>query len=136
MWISIKLLKKIVRHVTPHRTTTRRFYTWVLYRLNKHDITCSKYTSISFVRFNVLLIRVESLQFLQEDVTIGDGVVLIGHDEELEDGPSARPKEQDGPVSMGPGFCVHHNLIQLVPAEQERYSAALMPQSCVAMWES
>lgn len=67
-----------------------------------------------------LLIRVESLQFLQEDVAVGDCVVLVGHDEELEDGPSARSEKQNGSVSKRPGFCIHHNLVQLVPTPSER----------------
>lgn len=80
----------------------------------------SHYASISFLFGLFLLVRVEPLQFLQEDVAVGDGVVLVGHDEELEDGPPARPEEQDGPVPVRPGFCVHHNLIQLVPEQQDR----------------
>lgn len=67
-----------------------------------------------------LLIRVESLQFLQEDVAVSDRVVLVGHDEELEDGPFARPEEQDGSVSIRPSFGIHHNLIQLIPVQKER----------------
>lgn len=72
------------------------------------------------IGFNILLIGVESLQFFQEDVAAGDSVVLVGHDEELEDGPSAGPEEQDSPVPVRPGFCIHHNLIELIPAQQQR----------------
>lgn len=61
------------------------------------------------------LVRVESLQLLQEDVAVGHGVVRVGHDEELEDGPSAGAQEQDRPVPGRSGLGVHHNLVQLVP---------------------
>lgn len=75
----------------------------------------------------ILLVRVESLQFLQEDVAVGDGVVLIGHDEELEDGASAGAQEQNGAVLIRPGLCVHHNLIQLVPVHTESQSPTTTP---------
>lgn len=65
---------------------------------------------------SVLLFRVEALQFLQEDVAVGDRVVLVGHDEKLEDGPPAGAQEQNRAVPVRSGFRVHHNLIQLVPA--------------------
>lgn len=80
---------------------------------------------LSMLSFPFLLIRVESLQFLQKDVAVGDCVVLVGHDEELEDGPSARSEEQDSSVSIRPGFCIHHNLVQLVPTQRERESATI-----------
>lgn len=79
-----------------------------------------------------LLIGVEALQFFQEDVAIGNGIVLVGHDEKLEDGPSAWAEEEDGAVSVGPGLGIHHNLIQLVPEPQGKQSAALMPRRCAA----
>lgn len=69
---------------------------------------------------SVIPFRVESLQLLQEDVAVGDRVVLVGHDEELEDGPSAGAQEQHGPVPVWPGLCVHDDLIQLVPVEHSR----------------
>lgn len=75
-----------------------------------------------------LLIRVESLQFLEEDVAVGDSVVLVGHNEELENGPSARPEKQDGSVSVRPSFCIHHHLVQLVPTGQGRWISALTAQ--------
>lgn len=58
---------------------------------------------------------------------MGDRVVLVGHDEELEDGPSAGPQEQHGPVPVGPSFCIHHDLIQLVPAEHSHRVRRLLP---------
>jgi len=48
--------------------------------------------SFSHKRINcsmVLLIRIKSFQFLQEDVAVGDRIVLVRHNEKLEDGPSA-----------------------------------------------
>lgn len=79
-----------------------------------------------------LLIGVEALQFFQKDVAIGNGIVLVGHDEKLEDGPSAWAKEEDGAVSVGPGLGIHHDLIQLVPEPQGKQSAALVPRRCAA----
>lgn len=45
------------------------------------------------LHISALLIWVESLQFLQEDIAVGDRVVRVWHDEEFEDGPSAGPQE-------------------------------------------
>lgn len=74
---------------------------------------------------SVVLVRVESLQLLQEDVAAGDRVVLVGHDEKLEDGPSAGAQEQHGPVPVRPSLRVHDDLIQLVPVEHSRLHSFL-----------
>lgn len=74
---------------------------------------------------SVILVRVESLQLLQEDVAAGDRVVLVGHDEKLEDGPSAGAQEQHGPVPVRPSLRVHDDLIQLVPVEHSRLHSFL-----------
>lgn len=68
----------------------------------------------------ILLVRVESLQFLQKDVAVRDSVVLVRHNEKLEDGPSARSKEYNSTVPVRPSLCIHHYLIQLVPEPQSR----------------
>lgn len=68
---------------------------------------------------------VESLQLLQEDVAVADGVVRVRHDEELEDGASAGTQEQDRPVPGRSGLCVHHNLVQLVPSERKQNTVSV-----------
>lgn len=80
-----------------------------------------------FCRVAASLVWVESLQLLQEDVAVADAVVRVGHDEELEDGPSAGTQEQDCPVSGWSGLCVHHNLVQLVP---EKNIVSVMQTCC------
>lgn len=60
-------------------------------------------------------VGVKAFQLFQEDVTAGDRVVLVRHDEELQDGPPVGPQEKDGAVPGGARLCIHHDLIQLVP---------------------
>lgn len=70
--------------------------------------------------FVVLLVRVESLQFLQKDVAVSDGIVLVRHDEKFEDGPSARSKVHNRTISVRPSLRIYHYLIQLVPKTQRK----------------
>lgn len=80
------------------------------------------------LHIGALLIWVESLQFLQEDIAVGDRVVRVWHDEEFEDGPSAGPQEQHRPISVRSSLCIHHYLIQLVPVQQGEKKAQ---QPCI-----